>query len=76
MIAPGEGMVIVSDGMPDMINGSGDSYTLERLLADLHEIGHLPAAPLSQTLVERVFAHANDAPQADDVTLLVIRRPA
>lgn len=74
-IAPGEGMVIVSDGMPDMMNASGDSYTLERLLADLHEIGHLPAEPLTQTLVERVFAHANDTPQADDVTLLVIRRP-
>jgi serine phosphatase RsbU (regulator of sigma subunit) len=58
-----------------MVNASGESYTLERLLTDLHEIGHLPAAPLTQTLVERVFAHADDTPQADDVTLLVIRRP-
>jgi len=74
-IATGDGMVIVSDGMPDMVNASGESYTLERLLTDLHEIGHLPAAPLTQTLVERVFAHADDTPQADDVTLLVIRRP-
>jgi sigma-B regulation protein RsbU (phosphoserine phosphatase) len=74
-IARGDGMVIVSDGMPDMINASGDSYTLNRLLADLHEIGHLPPAQLTRALVERVFAFANDAPQEDDVTLLAIRRP-
>jgi serine phosphatase RsbU (regulator of sigma subunit) len=74
-IARGDGMVIVSDGMPDMIDASGDSYTLDRMLADLREIGHLPAAPLTKMLVERVFAHAGDTPQADDVTLLVVRRP-
>jgi sigma-B regulation protein RsbU (phosphoserine phosphatase) len=74
-IARGDGMVIVSDGMPDMINAAGDSYTLSRLLADLHEIGHLPPAQLTRKLVERVFAFANDTRQEDDVTLLAIRRP-
>ena len=75
-IARGDGMVIVTDGMPDMVNASGEDYTLDRLLADLHELGHLPVAPLTHTLVERVFAHADTTPQADDVTLLVVRRPA
>jgi phosphoserine phosphatase RsbU/P len=74
-VAPGDGMVIVSDGVPDMNNAMEDSYSLERVLADLHEVGHLPAASLAATLVERVFAYAGDTPQQDDVTLLVIRRP-
>ncbi len=74
-IARGHGMVIVTDGMPDMVNASGESYTVDRLLTDLHELGHLPAAPLTRTLVERVFAHADGESQADDVTLLVVRRP-
>ncbi len=75
-IAPGEGMLIISDGIPDMLAPSGDSYGLDRLLADLHEVGHLQAQPLTTTLTERVFAFAADTPQTDDVTMLAIRRPA
>jgi sigma-B regulation protein RsbU (phosphoserine phosphatase) len=74
-IAPGDGMLIISDGVPDMMEPSGDSYGLDRLLADLHEVGHLSAASLTATLTERVFHFAGDTPQADDVTMLVIRRP-
>ncbi|MEJ0015101.1 MAG: hypothetical protein WDN25_00785 [Acetobacteraceae bacterium] len=44
------------------------------MLDDLHEIGHMPAATITATLVERVFAHADATPQEDDVTLLVVRR--
>jgi serine phosphatase RsbU (regulator of sigma subunit) len=74
-IAPGDGMVIVSDGVPDMLDASGDSYGLDRLQADLHEVGHLPAAALTATLVERIYAFAGDTPQTDDVTILAVRRP-
>lgn len=74
-VAPGAGMVIISDGVPDMMNAEGDSYGLDRLLEDLQEVGHLPAAPLTANLVERIYAFSGDTPQADDVTMLVIRRP-
>ncbi len=76
VLAPGDGMVIISDGVPDMLDPSGDSYGLDRLLADLHEFGHLPAAPLTATLTERVFNFANNTPQTDDVTMLVIKLPS
>ena len=74
-ISSGDGMVIISDGVPDMMNATGVSYGLDRLLNDLHEIGHLPAAPLIATLVERVYAFSGDTPQADDVAILAIKRP-
>ena len=74
-IAQGDGMLIISDGVPDMLEPSGESYGLDRLVADLHEVGHLPAASLTATLTERVFGFAGDTPQTDDVTMLVIRRP-
>ncbi len=70
----GSGLVIVTDGMPDMVDAEQRSYTLERVLADVHATMHLPAAPLAEALVERVFAFADGAEQADDVTVLVVRR--
>jgi serine phosphatase RsbU (regulator of sigma subunit) len=74
-ISSGDGMVIISDGVPDMLNATDESYGLDRLLDDLHEIGHLPAASLTATLVERVYAFSGQTPQADDVTILAIKRP-
>jgi sigma-B regulation protein RsbU (phosphoserine phosphatase) len=74
-VEPGDGMLIISDGVPDMLEPSGISYGLDRVLADLHEVGHLPAAVLTATLSERVFGFARDTPQTDDVTMLVIKRP-
>jgi serine phosphatase RsbU (regulator of sigma subunit) len=74
-LSSGDGMVIISDGVPDMLNATDESYGLDRLLDDLHEIGHLPAASLTATLVERVYAFSGQTPQADDVTILAIKRP-
>jgi phosphoserine phosphatase RsbU/P len=74
-IAPGDGMVIISDGVPDMLDGAGDDYGLVRLLDDLHELGHLPAAPLTASLVERIYQFSGDMAQTDDVTILTVRRP-
>ncbi len=74
-IAPGDGMVIISDGVPDMLDGAGDDYGLVRLLGDLHELGHLPAAPLTASLVERIYQFSGDMAQTDDVTILTVRRP-
>ena len=74
-IAPGDGMVIISDGVPDMLDGAGADYGLVRLLDDLHELGHLPAAPLTASLMERIYRFSGDMAQTDDVTILTVRRP-
>ena len=44
---------------------------LERLVADL---AHLPPAALRDAILEDVESFTRDAPQSDDVTLVIVKR--
>jgi sigma-B regulation protein RsbU (phosphoserine phosphatase) len=72
-IAPGEMLLIYSDGVKDVQDGSGAFFGGKRLL----ELVALPAASATE-LVERIsaslFAFRGDSPPYDDVTLLAIKR--
>jgi sigma-B regulation protein RsbU (phosphoserine phosphatase) len=73
-MAPGESLVLVSDGVPEAMNPAGEMFgraRLSRLLTTM---------PAEQTAEERVKAvndevrrFAADADMADDVTILVVR---
>lgn len=72
-LARGETLVLLSDGVPDMLDPEGRAYTLARVRADLLEVAPADVATLTRRLIERVFAFARGAPQEDDVTLLALR---
>lgn len=73
-IAPGESLVLYTDGVTDAHDGGGARFSRKRLL-------DLAAQPVSsaQAMLERirdaVQAHARDVPPFDDITLLVAHRP-
>jgi sigma-B regulation protein RsbU (phosphoserine phosphatase) len=72
-LAPGDIVVICSDGVTEARNPSGDEYGLERLgalLASAH--GGEPDALVHQVLAS-VNEFAGTEPQGDDVTLMVLR---
>ena len=73
-IAPGDCVVLCSDGVTDAQNEAEEEFGEARLAAAVRASLHLPV----QTIVERVFdaidAFAGGAPQFDDITLLVLRR--
>lgn len=73
-IAPGELLVGFTDGITEAMSTSGELFGEERLLATLQANAELPPAELVQAVVAAVDAHAGGAPQADDMTLLVVRR--
>jgi len=73
-IAHGDCLVLYSDGVADAQNADGGEFGEEQLIGILRETTGLGA----EAIVDRVFAaidgFAGDAPQFDDITLLVLRR--
>ncbi len=73
-IRPGEALVMITDGLPEMIGPDGGFYTLARIAADLEDLKHAPPETITATLLGKVTAFAAGEPAADDVTVLALRR--
>jgi phosphoserine phosphatase RsbU/P len=73
-IAPGDTMVIFSDGVTEAMNSGevqfGDGRLRECLLANNDK----SAADLIYAVVEAIRSHAGGVPQMDDITLVVAKR--
>ncbi len=74
LITPGDVVVIYSDGVPDAVNKSDEPFGVERLASVVRKHASEPAIILVEKVVTAVNTHAGDAPQLDDVTLVVIKR--
>lgn len=72
--APGDFLVIYSDGIPDATDEIGGFFGEERLSACIREHAGLGAGALMQTIVDAVRAHEDGAARADDLTLVVVKR--
>jgi serine phosphatase RsbU (regulator of sigma subunit)/anti-sigma regulatory factor (Ser/Thr protein kinase) len=73
-IYPGDALIAFSDGITEAMNTAGDVYDDPRLLAVLRAHPGRPAPNLRDAIVESVAAFVGDAPQADDITLLIVSR--
>ena len=72
-IAPGEALVVFTDGVTDARDANGTLFTAERLLTLLsHSAGS--ASETLQRIQSAVQAHAGDAAQFDDITLFAAHR--
>jgi serine phosphatase RsbU (regulator of sigma subunit) len=75
-LAPGEGLLLVSDGVVEAHSPAGELYGFERLealVAGLHSHGDVRA--LVELVLERVHDHMADAEQHDDITIVAVRPP-
>ena len=75
-LAPGEQLVSFSNGITEAMNVTGEPYGDQRLHAALHAHSGTPAPALVETITRLVDKYAAGAPQADDMTLLIIQRQA
>jgi serine phosphatase RsbU (regulator of sigma subunit) len=73
-LAPGETLVSFSDGITEAMNAAGEPYGDTRLLETLRVHAGAAAAPLVETIIHLADAYVAGAPQADDMTLLIVRR--
>jgi serine phosphatase RsbU (regulator of sigma subunit) len=74
-LEPGDLLVLYSDGVTEAQNAAEEEYGAERLL----EVVRAAASESPDVMIARILASidgfAGDAPQFDDITLLVLMRP-
>jgi sigma-B regulation protein RsbU (phosphoserine phosphatase) len=72
-LAPGDMLVLYTDGITEATNADGEEFGESRLLATLGSNFHLPVKPLLQTVVATVQQFSSGSEQQDDITLVIAR---
>lgn len=72
LLAPGDSVVLFTDGLYEVANTRGEEFGLERLLTTMQQRLHLPAPDLLDTLLDEVRDFAGGQKFEDDVCLAAI----
>ena len=75
LLDPGDTLVLYTDGIVEARNRHGGVFGIERLAQVLEE-PVASAADAKHKILDHLHAFTDGADQADDVTVLVVRRPA
>lgn len=73
VFAPGDALVLYTDGVCDARNYAADAYGRERLIAAVQAYGQLSANGLADAIISDVRAFQAGTPPIDDLTLLVVK---
>ena len=73
-LGPGEALVMYTDGVTEAFNAERDPFDIERLEAVICQHSGESARELLDAILKAVWEFAAEAPQSDDMTLLVARR--
>ena len=71
-LAPGDTVVFYTDGITEAMNGKGEQYGLECLREVFADSPPKDARDANRTVFKSVRAFAEDTPQSDDITCLVL----
>ncbi len=74
MLDPGDMMVIVSDGITESMNAAQELFGEERMTRLLPALRECDARTVVERLIGAVRSFVGDAPQWDDMTIVVVRR--
>ena len=74
VLAPGERLLLYTDGLTATADPAGEPFGVERVRAALAELRLRPAGDLAEQLVHRVVDFAASAHLTDDLTLLIVDR--
>ena len=69
----GDILLMYTDGVTEAINSSSTMFSDERLRAVLRESAGLPASGIVRAVRAAITEFCGDAPQFDDITILVLR---
>ena len=73
VLAPGESLLLYSDGVTEAMDEREELYSEERFLEFLEEFGNRSPEETVGAVMENVVAFAGKAPQADDITVMMVR---
>ena len=71
---PGDALMMYTDGVTEAENNVHDQFGTERLEAELAGLKGTSSRQIVESVLDRVHAFTDGAPQSDDITQLVIRR--
>jgi sigma-B regulation protein RsbU (phosphoserine phosphatase) len=74
-LAPGEALVVYTDGVTEALDENGELFSNGRLLRELSVPGLNSAAAVAARVAAAVGRHTGEAERSDDITILVLRRP-
>lgn len=70
----GDTIIIYSDGITEAMDISSEEYGEENLLSIIKDSLSLDAEKIIENVFESVRSHVQDAPQSDDITIVVIKK--
>jgi phosphoserine phosphatase len=73
-LEPGDILALISDGVYEYENPDGEQFGEERVASIFRQHHHLTMAGLTRKLIDSVTEFGADTPQADDITLVLVRR--
>ena len=73
-LADGDLLALYSDGVTEAQNETEKEFGLDRFTACLRANRHLPAPQIVDAVFREIDAFVGDAPQFDDITLMVVKR--
>ncbi|WP_246155802.1 SpoIIE family protein phosphatase [Thiohalocapsa marina] len=72
----GDALLLYTDGVNEAMDGDNREYGNDRLIARLRACGALGCKDCLRTLLDDLRRHAGEAPQSDDITLMMFRKKA
>jgi sigma-B regulation protein RsbU (phosphoserine phosphatase) len=72
-LAPGDTLVLYTDGVTEAENAEGEEFGERRLLDTLRSHSHFPVTLLLQAVVSAVQQFSSGSEQQDDITLVIAR---
>ncbi|KKC26579.1 PP2C family protein-serine/threonine phosphatase [Sphingomonas sp. SRS2] len=73
-LAPGDALIMFTDGVSEATTANEELFAVERIEAALAGLAKTPSAKgIATDLAERVNIFVGDAPQFDDIAILVVR---
>jgi phosphoserine phosphatase RsbU/P len=73
VLAPGDWLIVFSDGVSEAMSASGEEYGEERILAVAEKQTSVAPSDMLQAIFADVRAFTKGAAQSDDITALVLR---
>jgi phosphoserine phosphatase RsbU/P len=73
VLAPGDWLVIFTDGVVEAMNTRGDEYGEQRLLADIATGTNATPAEMMRRILADLDGFVGNTPQHDDVTCLLLK---
>ena len=73
VLAPGDLLLFYTDGVTEAMNPAGEQFGEERLAEWAVSVADSSSLVLARDLVACVTAFAGEAPQHDDITIIVLR---